>query len=629
MLTQFIPHGHCYLWKYNLVGLHLISDLLIAISYYSIPITLVYFIRKRNDLPYPSIFILFTALIISCGSNHLMEIWVLWHPTYWISGIIKAITALVSVYMAIELIFIIPQFLNLPTVEQLRLANEKLEEEIQEHERTEKALKKSESTLRSFYDSAPMMMGIVELIDRKDLSYISSNNTAAAFFGLTSETMQGKLASELWNSKKVLHRLISACIQSKNTFQPVSFEFTHNVDKAHQQQNFNSEIYPRQDTKHFSITISKIDLEAAEQNPRFSYLSEDISTRKRLDLALQESEERFRLAFEDAPIGMAIVALEGLFLKVNSSLCEIVGYSESEFLSLTFQEITHPEDLNTDLNFVSKLVKGSIHNYQMEKRYFHKLGHVVWILLSVSLVRNLKKTPQYFVAHIQDISKRKEVETEITKSLQEKLEEKEVLLKEIHHRVKNNLQVICSLLNLQSRYLKEERFIHSFRETQNRVKSMALVHEQLYQSKNISQIVLFDYIEQLLNNLFRAYSIGSNIKYQTKIDDFKLDLDSAVPFGLIVNEVISNALKYAFYPKIGGRIMIETFANLEKNLVLVIEDNGKGLEPDFAIENSKSLGLKLVKNLTQQLQGKLEIQSDVNAGTRFEFIFTRIKKEVI
>ncbi len=629
MLTQFIPHGHCYLWKYNLVGLHLISDLLIAISYYSIPITLVYFIRKRKDLPYPLIFILFAAFIISCGTTHIMEIWVLWHPTYWISGIIKAITALVSVYTAIELIFVIPQFLNLPSVEQLRLANEKLEEEIQEHEQTEKALKKSESTLRSFYDSAPMMMGIVELIDRKDLQYVSTNNTAAAFFGLTSETIQGKLASELWNSKKILHRLISACIQSKNTVQPVSFEFTHNDDKAHQQQNFNSEIYPRQDTKHFSLTISKIDLETPEQNSRFSYLSKDISTRKWIDLALQESEEHFRLAFEAAPIGMALVALEGRFFKVNRSLCEIVGYSESEFLSLTFQEITHPEDLNTDLKFVSKLVKGTIDHYQMEKRYFHKLGHAVWILLSVSLVRNIKKQPQYFVAHIQDISQRKVVETEITKSLQEKLEEKEVLLKEIHHRVKNNLQVICSLLNLQSRYLKEERFISSFRETQNRVKSMALVHEQLYQSQNLSQIVLLDYIEQLLNNLFRAYSINSNIKYLTKIDDFNLDLDSAVPFGLIVNEVISNALKYAFDPKIGGEIMIETLVSPEKNLVLAIEDNGKGFNPDFAMENSKSLGLKLVKNLTEQLQGELKIKSDVNAGTKFEFIFTRIKKEVI
>lgn len=629
MLTQFIPHGHCYLWKHNLVGLHLISDLLIAISYYSIPITLVYCIRKRKDLPYPLIFILFAAFIISCGTTHIMEIWVLWHPTYWISGIIKAITALVSVYTAIELIFIIPQFLNLPSVEQLRLANEKLEEKIQEQKQTEKALKKSESTLRSFYDSAPMMMGIVELIDRKDLSYISSNNTAAAFFGLTSETMQGKLASELWNSKKVLHRLISACIQSKNTFQPVSFEFTHNYDKAHQRQNLNSEIHPYQDTKHLSITISNIDSETPEQNLRFSYLSEDISTRKRLDFVLQESEERFRLAFEDAPIGMALVALGGRFFKVNRSLCEIVGYSESEFLSLTFQEITHPEDLDTDLNFVSKLVKGTIDNYQMEKRYFHKLGHAVWILLSVSLVRNIKNQPQYFVCHMQDISQRKAVETEITKSLQEKLKEKEVLLKEIHHRVKNNLQVICSLLNLQSRYLKEERFISSFRETQNRVKSMALVHEQLYQSQNISQIVLLDYIEQLISNLFRAYSIGSNIKYQTKIENFNLDLDSAVPFGLIVNEVISNALKYAFDSKIGGEIMIETFASPEKNLVLAIEDNGKGFDPDLAMENSKSLGLKLVKNLTEQLQGQLEIKSEVNAGTRFEFIFTRIKKEVI
>lgn len=477
MLAQFIPHGHCYLWKSNLVGLHLISDLLIALSYYSIPITLVYFVSKRKDLPFSSIFLLFATFIISCGTTHLIEIWTLWHPTYWISGAVKAITALISLYTAIELVSLLPQFLDLP------LANHKLQEEIDERKQTEKALQESESTLRSFYDSAPMMMGIIESIDREDFRYISNNHRAAAFFGLTPKTMQRKQASELGVSPKNRHRLITACVQSETTFQPISFECTD-------QRN--------EDTKHFSITVSKISQKSSERNSRFSYIT-------------------------------------------------------------------------------------------------------------------------------QDISDRKAVETKITKSLQEKLEEKEVLLKEIHHRVKNNLQVICSLLNLQSRYLKEEKFIKSFKETQNRVKSMALVHEQLYQSENLSQIVLLDYVEQLIGNLFRAYSITYNVRYHTIIDDFKLDLDAAVPCGLIINEIISNALKYAFPAKKKGEITIEAIANQANDLVLVIEDNGIGLPPDFDIANSKSLGLKLVKNLTQQLQGDFEIKSDSNSGTRFEFTFTRIK----
>ena len=478
MLAQFIPHGHCYLWKSNLVGFHLVSDLLIALSYYSIPITLVYFVRKCKDLPFSSIFLLFAAFIVSCGTTHLIEIWTLWHPTYWISGLVKAITALISFYTAIELVSLLPQFLDLP------LANHKLQKEIEERKQTEQALQESESTLRSFYDSAPMMMGIIELIDQEDFRHISANDIAAAFFGLISKTIQGKRASELGVSKEIRHRLITACLQSENTFQPISFEFT---DKRNE------------DTKHFSIIVSKISQKSSESNSRFSYIT-------------------------------------------------------------------------------------------------------------------------------QDISDRKAVETEITKSLQEQLDEKEVLLKEIHHRVKNNLQVICSLLNLQSRYLKEEKFIKAFKETQNRVKSMALVHEQLYQSKNLSQIILLDYIEQLIGNLFRAYLITCNIRYYTKIDNFNLDLDAAVPCGLIINEIISNALKYAFPKRRKGEIMIEAFPNQANDLVLVIEDNGIGLPPDFDIANSKSLGLKLVNNLTQQLQGDFEIKSDSNSGTRFEFTFTRIKK---
>ncbi|AFY32126.1 sensor histidine kinase [Calothrix sp. PCC 7507] len=122
----FIPHGHCYLWKTGLVWLHIISDSLIALAYFSIPIALVYFVRKREDLPFKSILLLFGAFIISCGTTHIMEIWTLWHPTYWLSGFIKAFTAFISVYTALTLVPIIPQALALPSPAQLEIANSQL-----------------------------------------------------------------------------------------------------------------------------------------------------------------------------------------------------------------------------------------------------------------------------------------------------------------------------------------------------------------------------------------------------------------------------------------------------------------------------------------------------------------------
>jgi PAS domain S-box-containing protein len=145
--NSFIPHGHCYLWNPELVGLHLTSDLLIAIAYYSIPITLFYFVRKRQDLPFNRIFLLFCLFIVACGTTHLMAVWTLWHPTYWLSGVLKAATATVSVFTAIELIPIVPQALALPSPEQLVQANQALQDEIAERLKIEAELKTYQSQL--------------------------------------------------------------------------------------------------------------------------------------------------------------------------------------------------------------------------------------------------------------------------------------------------------------------------------------------------------------------------------------------------------------------------------------------------------------------------------------------------
>ncbi|MDJ0691777.1 MAG: histidine kinase dimerization/phospho-acceptor domain-containing protein [Xenococcaceae cyanobacterium MO_188.B32] len=145
---QYIPHGHCYLWQSGLLWLHVLSDVFIALAYYSIPLLLVYFVRQREDVPFKGIFVLFSLFIFSCGTTHIMSIWTLWHPDYWLSGLIKAITAIISVYTAFELIPAIPRALALRSPTELAAANQALEIEIVNRQRMEETLQKTNQELR-------------------------------------------------------------------------------------------------------------------------------------------------------------------------------------------------------------------------------------------------------------------------------------------------------------------------------------------------------------------------------------------------------------------------------------------------------------------------------------------------
>jgi signal transduction histidine kinase len=149
---NFIPHGHCYLWMPELVWVHILADSLIALSYYSIPLTLIYFVCKREDVPFKSVFLLFGAFIVSCGTTHIMGVWTLWHPDYWLSGAIKSVTALVSVYTALTIIPLVPQALALPSPAQLEAANKALQTEILERKRVEQELRQYKENLEELVE---------------------------------------------------------------------------------------------------------------------------------------------------------------------------------------------------------------------------------------------------------------------------------------------------------------------------------------------------------------------------------------------------------------------------------------------------------------------------------------------
>ena len=221
---------------------------------------------------------------------------------------------------------------------------------------------------------------------------------------------------------------------------------------------------------------------------------------------------------------------------------------------------------------------------------------------------------------LKEIYERKKIEN----SLHSSIKEKDVLLKEIHHRVKNNLQIITSLFSLQSRYITDEENLAVFRDSQNRIKSMALVHEKLYQSNDFSKIDLKEYVINLSSYIQETYSNeNNNAQFIFDMDNVELPLDVVVPLGLILNELISNAYKYAFKNFESGKenfITIKSFLNKINKRIISIEDNGIGLPKDFDIETVQSLGLKLVYNLCAQIEAELNIEA--NNGTKFTILLS-------
>ena len=381
----FIPHGHCYLWKPELVWLHVVSDSLIALAYYSIPFMLVYFVRKRRDVPFDWIFLMFGSFIVACGTTHLLEVWTLWHPTYWLSGFVKAITATVSLCTAIVLVPLIPKALALPSPAQLEAANLALRNEIAQRKQVEQALKRANEEL---------------------------------------------------------------------------------------------EFRVQERTAELALSNDSLQLEIAE----------------------------------------------------------------------------------------------------------HKLTEA---------------------------------------QLKELLSEKEILLQEIHHRVKNNLQVISSLLDLQSQYIEEKVMQEIFRTSQRRIKSMSLIHEQLYQSKNFSKVNFAEYLNNLVVDLFDTYSINTDkITLRLNLDEINLNITTAINCGLIVNELVSNSLKYAFPKGTEGTIDISLFSDIDNNCTLIVRDNGIGLSQNLELKNIKSLGLQLVRLLANQLQATLELNG--SAGTKVYLKFSEM-----
>jgi PAS domain S-box-containing protein len=343
-------------------------------------------------------------------------------------------------------------------------------------------------------------------------------------------------------------------------------------------------------------------------------MSRALVEQKRVEDELRESEEKFRVMAETSPAAVVLHQGEN-FLYVNPATSHIFGYSEAELLKMNFWEWAHEDCRDLIRERGKARQRGEAVPNQYEHRFAAKGGRDGWVLISAGTIEYRGK-PACIVT-LLDITEAKLAE----ERMQTALAEKTVLLKEVHHRVKNNLQIISSLLYLQSESLRDEQSRVFFRDSQNRIGAMALVHQKLYQSESLAFIDFREYIEDLANYLY-AGTVKDRDLICLKVDagDVSLGVDEAIPCGLIVNELLSNSLKHAFPDGREGEISIRCRAGEDGWITLTVSDNGVGMPTGLDFRNTETLGLQLVTMLVKQLRGRITIDSEPG-GTAAKLAF--------
>ena len=340
----------------------------------------------------------------------------------------------------------------------------------------------------------------------------------------------------------------------------------------------------------------------------------DISERKRAEAQIREREQRFRMTGELIPYGVWICDASGQFTYCSESFLALIDMNLEECKDYAWMKRLSPEDAERTKNdWIQTVLTGGFWDY--EYRIFDKNRQEHFILSRGSPIRDSTGKINSFVGIHLDITDRRQYENQIETSLREK----EVIIKEVHHRVKNNMQVISGFLQLQSNYVKDPESAEMLNECQRRVRSMALVHEKLYQSKHIGFINVAEYIKSLTSELQESYVVQADIKFEVDVESININLDTAIPCGLIINELLTNSLKYAFRGKSSGTVGISLHLSPDHRFTLMVSDDGVGLPENFDINSTATLGMQLVHVLVRQLGGTVAITSQ--NGTIFIITF--------
>ena len=456
------------------------------------------------------------------------------------------------------------------------------------------SLKKSESRYRQFLDNVRIGYALVDL----EGHLLEINKEFLRMTGYTEQELLGKYFYDITHEssiEKEKHILAEQVLKRG---------FSDPYEK----------IYIRKNGSHLYVELIVYLVIDDEGNTSGMWaFIRDLSESKLNEEKIRLSEEKYRSIAEYASEAILVIR-DSMVIYHNKKFKEITGYSSDTISQMKLLEFIHPDDKDLMNHYMDSGIQGEDSSPSIfQVRGIDKTGRIKWFQINSTILKWEGKSASLIM--MSDITELIDAEKTIVDSLREK----EILLKEIHHRVKNNMQIISSLLNLQSDYIKDQEDLMLFKESQDRIRAMSLVHESLYHSKDLANIDFKKYITELISYLFTTYNISPDmISLQMNVDSIVLDISYAIPCALVINELISNALKYAFPKGRQGEISLAFTRQSQDMYLLDIEDNGIGIPPHIKFDDTTTLGLQLIKALVNQLKGSVNLI--VKDGTRFKIL---------
>lgn len=466
------------------------------------------------------------------------------------------------------------------------------------HAKIDTKLKKNHDTYKLLYENAPLAYQSLD----EDGYILEVNNTWIDKLGYRKEMVVNKWFGDFLDPKYVE--------KFKNGFS--NFKIKGEVTEVEY------ELIKADNSRIPVLLDGKVAYDSFGNFKQTHCIFKDITGQKNAENALVESEKYYKTIFENTGTATIIVEEDSTISLVNTQFETLYGL-KSEFIVgkkkwtdfVTNKYLPQMKEYHSKRRINPQNVP---RNYEFD--FIDALGDIKNIFVTVAIIPGTTKS----LVSLQDITYNKAIENDLKISIKEK----DTLLREIHHRVKNNLQIISSLLSLQSSQIEDKEALEVFKEGQNRVRSMAMIHEKLYKSDEMARINFSEYIKDLSESLFYNYHVEHNkIKLNTNIENIYFDVDTSIPCGLIVNELLTNCLKHAFPNNKNGEIILDLEDN-QGTYILNVTDNGVGFPDNIDYTNTQTLGLQLVTNLVNQLDGTMELIN--NGGTSVTIQFKELDK---